>query len=107
MQGQDCLSIKEILIPEFVDVCTSDLPVFYEDNTKQRKIIFLTILGTLRNDTEEIDCLNTPDEFQINEYTIERTKKKYCKKDFCYSCNKISYYHISTKFKDGFRKFKN
>jgi hypothetical protein len=45
--GQNCLSINEILIPEYVDACTKDLPLFFEDSAKQRKIIFFTQYGTL------------------------------------------------------------
>jgi len=74
--GINCENIKEIFIPQIVDACTKDLPVFIEDSTKNKKLVFLTESGSLKAETEETDCSQIQETFSLDNIIIKRFHNK-------------------------------
>ena len=72
----NCQHVKEIYVPEIVDVCTKDVPVFIEDINKNKILVFLTELGSLKPVSEEVSCSNNIESFILNDFIINRLNKK-------------------------------
>ena len=72
----DCTNIKEIILPEIVDMCTSDLPVFVKGIDGKKIMVFLTTSGGLKFNTDQIECSNKIDTFILKNFEIKRFQKK-------------------------------
>ena len=68
----NCNQIKDTLIPMNVDLCTIDLPVFIMDSDNIKKRVFLKKFLTLLNDSEEVECKNKANCFNLKNYVIKR-----------------------------------
>ena len=54
-----CNDIHEVFIPEDVDLCTNEVPLYID--SKKQKLVFLDESGNIKSKGEYIDCKNTPD----------------------------------------------
>jgi hypothetical protein len=66
----ECKTIYEFFIPEKVDRCTKHLPVYFTNESNAKIFAFLTKEGILRKYSEEIQCNNDFDFYQINNFEL-------------------------------------
>ena len=74
--NMDCSDIKEILIPENVDICTTDLPVFIKGTDKIKTMVFLTASGSLKLNSQQVECHNQKETFILNNIELKRLNNK-------------------------------
>ena len=68
-----CDDIRQVFIPENVDICTNELPLYID--IKKQKLVFLDNLGFIKSKREFTECKNTPDYFNLNSLKIKILNK--------------------------------
>jgi hypothetical protein len=68
-----CDDIREVFIPENVDICTNELPLYID--LKKQKLVFLDNLDFIKSKGEFTECINAPDYFNLNSLKIKRLNK--------------------------------
>ena len=66
-----CLKIKELFIPEKIDICTEDVRVIIK-NENDNKVVYLTKQGILRYHSNLKECTYEHEFFETNNIQIVR-----------------------------------
>lgn len=73
LYATNCTTIRQIAIPEAINSCTRDLPIYIDNDYKE--IAFLTKSGIIRNNSDAIECSNKKEYFKVGDTEIVKKDK--------------------------------